>query len=308
MLQVWPFNPTRSWVGYAGHVHRIAFSSQGDAIAARLDGGVRIWSLKTGEDLSHFNAPGEQIALSPDGQTLATGSRLYSSADGHMVGEIGNDLAAFSPEGNRILLQHDGSFERHGVVISPQIIQIDSQARFGLEARAHVVRLSWSPSGNAVAGLEQPETEESVGQTIVVWDGHTGAVRRRHTVRAGVTRLAWAKDGELLALWAPQYSSSEPLVIRRLDADTGGELSATSLARPHGWIPERPVFGYALSSHYLAVGCVPSGAVWVYSLEDGSEIAQRQVSDVKALTFSPDERFLAVGTSTDVDVFRITWW
>jgi WD40 repeat protein len=60
--------------GHSRPVRRVAFSADGTILASADDTMVRLWNLPTGEGFTVLRGVGADVALSPDGRTLASAS------------------------------------------------------------------------------------------------------------------------------------------------------------------------------------------------------------------------------------------
>lgn len=106
-----------------GHLFAASFSADGRIMASSLDQWVCVWDVEAGSlrrRIRFPNAHGCFLALSPDGQTVATSElmyagdegentiRLYDTGTGELVlsldpGDDRADVLAFSPDGTRLL-------------------------------------------------------------------------------------------------------------------------------------------------------------------------------------------------------------
>lgn len=315
-LQVWPFNPTRTWVGEPGPCRSIEIA--GGIATARIDGLIRVWSFESGKLISQFNVKGARSALSPDGGKLVCGSTVYWTADGQILRELGRGVVgdAFSPDGTRLVVAPDfggrGEFTR---LDDPEVLDLETGATTRLPAnRCAVGPIAWNRTGDALAGGTLDRSDGWVWAWR--WNGEKffEIGKQSSRFKQAAARLAWVDDRHLLVLLVPPpIDSDEPIRVLRYDVVDGAE-TVLEIAPPRAWPTARSLFTrsprrvvYALSSRYVAVGNVESGDVTVFSATNGSVLAVRCVRDVDSLHFLPDDQSLAVGTSKHVDVFRIAW-
>jgi WD40 repeat protein len=152
----------RSLSGGPEHIRAIVFSLDGRRLITSSDPMVRFWDVTTGNLEQSFNE-GQAVyslALSPDGRTLALGSR-EDSRDGGRV-----QLWDLSTGQKRVL---------------------------AAENQREVRALAFTPDGRRLASA-------GVGQIIRLWDPVTGYQLMTLTgQRAAINGIAFAPDGKTLA-------------------------------------------------------------------------------------------------------------
>lgn len=143
-LRLWDLEgrrPLGRWEGHTGEVFAVAFSSDGKwAVSGGSDKAVHLWALATGKEKGAFAGHANTVvgvAFSPEGRRLLSGSSRYQTADrvirvwdietGKEVGGLDAtgmervESVAFSPDGARAVLSHDGGALRLWTVPKEQV-------------------------------------------------------------------------------------------------------------------------------------------------------------------------------------------
>jgi RNA polymerase sigma factor (sigma-70 family) len=204
----------REWAAKGrGLVSGVAFSGDGKFVAstgALLDPRtqttigqlIQLWDTDTGKEVSALPMPGGgayEIALSPDGKTLAAGGasrdhliRLWDTASGKECGrceghEAGVNALAFSADGKAL-----ASASMDGTVRLWETATGKERAKFaGHDQSANTV--AFAPDGKRLAS-------GGADRTIRLWDVGTGKEIQRWTGHASAVRtLAFSPDGTKLA-------------------------------------------------------------------------------------------------------------
>jgi WD40 repeat protein len=109
-------NEVRRYVGHTADAGPVAVTPDGKRLfSSGRDNTVRLWDLKTGQEIRQFRQPGVlwAAAVSPDGKHVATAGedrviRLYGVEGGEQEGQLEGQPAlvvslAFSPDGRRLV-------------------------------------------------------------------------------------------------------------------------------------------------------------------------------------------------------------
>jgi len=286
-------------------VRCVSFSSDGKYLAAGSPVlGITIWQTDT-RTKKFFRLPAaftNHLALSPDGQRVATGgvdgvARIYHPQMGTEIvacqGHTGTiEDVSFSPDGTWLATAC-------GVERGDGTVRLWNAAT-GKEVKSWTVpsawRLAFSPDGLHLAAV----TNSIVQPTARLWDVATGAELWRTTKEfVPATALAFSRDGKRLAVATSVHT------VKTLDAKTGEEQwqlqgcdsSAGSLAfHPDG--------------NRLAA-MTPDGSLVIWDLLNGREVLtlHREPNKWGSVAFSPDGRWLARGTSDGaVEILDGTPW
>ncbi|WP_329394954.1 helix-turn-helix domain-containing protein [Streptomyces melanogenes] len=186
--------------GHTGEPEALAVSPDGHAIAtSSSDGAVRLWDVTDSRHtytlLTNSLEPVYSLALSPDGQTLATADtsiRLWDTASGHLrrtmapARRLRTAAFAFGPDGRTLIAS-----ARDAV----QLWDVASSA-----VRATIREANDFPGGLTVGPDGRLLAINGDGPKVDLWDTTTG--RRQSTLAREGTRgpvMALSADGRTLA-------------------------------------------------------------------------------------------------------------
>jgi WD40 repeat protein len=292
-VRLWSIASCRSeavWPAHARGVNTLAFSLDGRLLAtAGADRMLRVWDVLTRHEVACIqeSTPAASIAFSPDGQTIATGSRitraarLWDFAHGALTASLltrGTELQiAFSPDGHRLSAAGDD-----GAV---QLWDLDSQEEI-VSLRGHqgqVNAVAFSPDGQYLAS-------GGVDHTIRLYSpvsGERDHLLLRHPSR--ISQVAFSPDGKRLAT-----ADAEGL-IEVWDVATGrvvaGCRSALERAIYLSFSPDSQILAAGNSLREVTVLDVASGR----AIASFTAPTQREPNFWKSspVAFSPDSGVLA---------------
>jgi WD40 repeat protein len=288
--------------GRWGRVHSVAFSSDGQRLASGptgLPGGslpgagtpvdrlgdVKVWDLKSGQELLSIKSFATRMAFSPDGKRLAIdsgrgdGLKVWDAETGQELLCIKGDslTVAFSPDGKRLV----GASENYGTV-TVWDAQTGQQLLTFRGHTAKVEDVAFSPDGKRLASA-------SSDKTVKVWDAEAGPSPLRITGRFGV--VAFSPDGKRIA------TESKDKTVKVWDAQTRQELF--TLQGHSSWVVQA-VFSpdgkrLASAGGGAEQGQPLPGEVKVWDAETGQQLFTfKDLSrGSRNVAFSPDGKRLA---------------
>ena len=270
--------PLDDLLAFGSPVLSVAFSPDGQAIAAGDDGDIGLWNVATGRRTAIL-AEGSQVdsvAFSPNGQTVAAGDfaghiGLWDLATGQRTATLtGTSVGsvAFSPDGRAIAAADGNGVGLWDVATGRQTAT--------LAEGSPVTSVAFSPDGKTVAAGDY-------AGDIGLWDVATG--RRSATLTEGshVESVAFSPDG--LTIAAGNYAGD----IGLWDVASGQRTATLDEGSP--------VVSVAFDRGGQTLGAGDLGGhagLWdVASRQRTATLAEGNL--VYGVAFSPDGQTLAVG-------------
>jgi WD40 repeat protein len=271
----------------------LAFSPNGETVAAHDSDTVCLWDPSTGQELRRRTWPGQvaSIAFKADGGLLVTN---YPKEDWRVVARLW-DMAARKPLlESEVLLSGTISSDGKSLIaftgyspcgVGGALLWDVRTAKGGPLFHGEIhpdIASAFSPDSRVLAACWGVKGRQE--DAVQLWEAPAGKPLVRVALPGGVSSMTFSPDGKTLAV----LGSRRCALVRTADfRGFGGRVSALALS-PDGKL--------------VAVGEV-DGTVDVRDLAGGKLVHQlgRHEKTVEAITFSPDGKTLAT-TSEDREV------
>jgi WD40 repeat protein len=275
--------------GHRGIIRSLAFAAHGKVlISTGGDKCTKLWDLGTGKEITPAGglAASAGVALSPDGKTLAVGSKgaahISNLASGKEVGKL--DLAnaflvplTFLPDGKTLAVGFAINKTDRGIGL------------WDVGSGREIRRLSPDSAGWYCAFTPDCKTLATAGyvnepSTIRVWDVKTGKKARDLEFPTGnVTSIALSPDGKLLAAVGNGH-------VLLWDLETGKELRRVGDNRMR-------YFAAAFAPDGKTLALSDSRAIRLFHTGTGRELLTitGHADEVEAVAFSPDGKTALTG-------------
>jgi len=281
----------------AGWVNSVAFSQQGDLLAAGSDDGkVRIWRVSDWKVL-HVIDNGYQVttvAFSPDGQILAVGLssgfiRLWNIQSGKAIGDplstpSGVVTVAFSPNGEVLASGLSDTIFLWDVA-SRELINNP------LQHSGMVNSMAFSPNGEMLAsGLSI--------NFVILWNIKERTVLETIVSSGPVRSIAFSPNSQTLAF------GSQDGFIRLWDIESGqsrGDIRTFSPIPSLKFSPDGTILASGLDDHTIRL--------WdISSQQQFGEPLQGHSNFVWSIAFSPDGWWLVSSSENEVFLWGVPRW
>lgn len=287
---LWDIESGKDLATLHGHTERIpdvAFSPDGTAIASALrDGTVKLWNVKTGENIHTYRGGGYSVAFSSDAKTLAAAGwrdiKLWEVATRKNIstipirGERINDLA-FSPD-SQVLAWGTGDQVKLRKHATKSLFGFMGRNTITLKGHTDEVQsVAFSPDGKVLASSVR-------AGTVKLWDTETGA--NITTLEGGGGPVMFSPDGRILA------SRGNVQEIKLWDLETQTDIM--TLRGKAG-----AVFDLAFSPDgAILVSGEGFGTIkfWDVATGENIDILEGHTGIVFSVAFSPDGKTLASGS------------
>lgn len=277
--------------------YRIRFTPDGKRLVTGIDGELRVWDVKTGDELlrQKMGRGVDAFAISPDGKTVAFGRYdlfLWHWEAGEeprrlaSIGGFGVDLAAFAPDGKSLYASMRGR-----KTLTAWDVATGRQTRsLSIPRSFHGLAFSPDRASLAVCDYESNGHGKSYTHFVTLLDAATGTEQARFPLgHDRAERVSWSPDGSRLAtatsyrIFAWDVKSKKPLA----PASVGHEGTIGALA----FAPDGRLFtasdDHTIRSWNPATGRpeleLPHGG-WVRGVAispDGSMVAGSSNQDVR---------------------------
>jgi WD40 repeat protein len=311
-ISVWDLDTDKRLFSHDAYASSLAFSHDSKTLIAGVDV-IRRWDVATGKEIQ----PPEgnlyrvsQIALSPDGKTLATASfdsvSLWDTASGTRLRDVsvaGEPLSrcTFSPDGRTLATASNrGTFHLWDVATGKQLHivhpPLPDKSPYPELKGERLTDIAFAPDGKTL-------TTSSREGTVCLWDAKTGEQLRRFSRKAEFDAAAFTSNGR--CVWA---ASRTRLSVRQIgtdirawDTSRGDELpqlTATMNARTAETDSGR---SYSVFAHLevssdgrmLAVNRENTISVWETASGQERLRLKGQSEPTLCTAFAPDGRLIA---------------
>ena len=272
-----------------GRIHQVKYFPDGKRLAVATSIGVWIYWTETGEALdllTEHTGPVTTIVFSPDGQTLATGSKdntiqLCDTSTGeHKTTCIGHEdsvrLIAFNPAGKTLVSVDDDESTRFWDVQTGKLLKTSIKS-----VVTPTNALAYSPDGAMLLTIGYSGKNESL---IEYWDAQTGDNIKDVLIDWNFKAAAISQDSKILA-WCGDVD------LQFYDVETGKHLRST----------EKRAGGFKSMEFSSDGRTLITGGRWdkvdVWDVSTAKLLRSMTHQDeVTSVMYSPDEKTIASGS------------
>lgn len=288
--------------GHKRYGHAVAFSPDGKRLASANERGeLRLWDVEARREIAELEGHERRVsavAFSPDGRTLVSAGgdpallswdALTGKAKGTLRPKVWGEQIAFSPDGRTLYV---GS--------SDDIDVVDTTAA---EGSTVLVEKKGKPFALSRDGKVIAVTEEK--QEVSLWRiaDKTRLSPESKAPRAAIKRVSFSEGGDKVTVLSEKWE------LATFSARDGKLQSASSVPERTGlssrgatcaWPDtgyENRVYRVACSESGAMVAGSRSGALVVGGTPSSLEIKLKEHETPDCMSFSPDDKRLAAGTS-----------
>jgi WD40 repeat protein len=277
-----------------GAIDAVAFSPDSKMAATVSGSWIVIWDVRTGRWLYRLRVPRggvSSVVFLPDNRRIVAGGRdrrirIWTIDTDVLEDEIplkiekDDGVLALALSTNGRLLAA-ATYAKRVHVVDMKTKATSAMLRLHKEAKTHLKNsLAFSPDGALLASA----SGGSEG-TIVIWDVHRKVVAHTLTgdARSGMTRMAWSRDGEVLA------TAGTAAYITLWNTRTGDfiEQFLSTVGT---------VNGMAFSPTMDVLAIVGGHSVCFWDVNKKEFIARHSHRGVASLAFSTDGKLLITGS------------
>ncbi|HEV3445365.1 MAG TPA: serine/threonine-protein kinase [Gemmataceae bacterium] len=306
-VYVWDVTTGKRWATFEGFGNAglmLAFSPDGELLATNAwDSRLRLWNIRTGAEVFRITSGQADLRFSRDGCRLAGYARGKTLGILRVMGgqeyrtlsagptEITKELedGAVSPDGRLLAVGMPDGVRIWGLDTGLEVAYVPTGAR--------TPGVLFLPSGDLLTGSLTGHGLQRwpIGKDAKKDTYHVGPPR---TLCGGpVERLARSSDGRLVT-FCPRSRGA-----RVLDMNMPEKLSPGELRHPHG-----NYVAMSSSGNWIATGTFAGKNVRIWSAH-AMQLEKQLYSEGDACAaFSPDERWLAMCTSSECQLYRVGSW
>jgi hypothetical protein len=275
---------------------------------------VSIWDVPGNCERCRLdNSIFDHLALSPDGNFLATGGYVQDPPGGHallwdlprkevrpLLGPTSGEIwtLAFSPDGRTVAAAES----RRGVWLLDPVTGSEKGFLGGYHGCRNGV--AFSPDGRLIATAMDAEQatlmDGGLGYSVGLWDAATGELRQRISAHCYVPSVAFSPTGKLLAIWGGA------------NCDPDVHLWDVEAAHRHAVLPEPHAAGQSIAftrdGRFLACLISRTNTIRVWDVDRGEEKCSLQWADFppSGLAFSEDRLLVARTLGATMDCWPVS--